>query len=204
MAVLVADYDKAEGERKAAEDELDKNKTKLDLANRLIKALGSENERWAKSIEQLDIDLSVIVGDVLLASAFVSYVGPFIKKYRDELINDIFTPFLISNQIPMTEGLKPLSILTDEATVAAWNNQNLPSDPVSTENGAICCNAQRYSLMIDPQLQAIAWIKEKEKENKLQITRLGSDKVIRVLEQALDAGTSVLIENIEESIEAVI
>ena len=146
----------------------------------------------------------VIVGDVLLASAFVSYVGPFTKKYRDEMINEVFIPFLISNQIPMTEGLRPLSILTDEATVAAWNSQNLPSDPVSTENGAICCNAQRYPLMIDPQLQAIAWIKEKEKENKLQITRLGSDKVIRVLELALDAGTSVLIEDIEESIEAVI
>ena len=45
MAALKADYDKAEGETKEPEDELEKNKTKLDLANRLIKALGSENER---------------------------------------------------------------------------------------------------------------------------------------------------------------
>ena len=84
----------------------------------------------------------------------------------------------------MTEGLNPLDILTNEATVAKWNNQKLPSDPVSIENGAICCNAERYSLMIDPQLQAIAWIKEKENDN-LDITRLGSDKIIQVLEKAL-------------------
>jgi dynein heavy chain len=33
-------------------------------------------------------------------------------------------------------------------------------------------NSDRYSLIIDPQLQGITWIKEKEKNNGLEVTRL--------------------------------
>lgn len=50
----------------------------------------------------------------------------------------------------MSPDINPLIILTDEATVAEWNNQKLPSDKVSTENGAILSNSERYPLMIDP------------------------------------------------------
>jgi len=42
--------------------------------------------------------------------------------------------------------------LIDDATKATWNNNSLPPDQVSTENGAILTNSARYTLMIDPQL----------------------------------------------------
>jgi len=42
--------------------------------------------------------------------------------------------------------------LTNDAQKAEWNTQKLPSDKVSTENGAILTSSDRYSLMIDPQL----------------------------------------------------
>jgi dynein heavy chain len=37
--------------------------------------------------------LKVVIGDVLLASAFVSYVGPFNKQFRDKIINENFLDF---------------------------------------------------------------------------------------------------------------
>jgi dynein heavy chain len=52
---------------------------KLFNAQRLMNALGAEQERWAQSIIDLGELLKVIIGDVLLASSFVSYVGPFNK-----------------------------------------------------------------------------------------------------------------------------
>jgi dynein heavy chain len=88
----------------------------------------------------------------LLASAFVSYVGPFNKKFRDMIIYENFVEFFKQNNIPMSPNSNPLTILTDEATVAGWNTFGLPPDLVSTENGAILTNSERYSLIIDPQL----------------------------------------------------
>jgi dynein heavy chain len=40
--------------------------------------------------------------------------------------------------------------MTSDALAAEWNQQNLPSDNVSIENGTILSNSERYPLMIDP------------------------------------------------------
>lgn len=55
-------------------------------------------------------------------------------------------------KIDTTEGLDPLSMLTDDAQVALWNNEGLPTDTMSTENATILTNSARWPLMIDPQL----------------------------------------------------
>lgn len=54
--------------------------------------------------------------------------------------------------IPTTEDLDPLSMLTDDTTIAMWQNEGLPSDRMSTENATILSNSDRWPLMIDPQV----------------------------------------------------
>jgi dynein heavy chain, axonemal len=53
MAELTAKFDKAIGEKNAAIAEADRCSRRLNLAQRLVSALGSEKERWAKSIVAL-------------------------------------------------------------------------------------------------------------------------------------------------------
>jgi len=84
----------------------------------------------------------------------VSYVGPFNKKFRDIIMDEKFLEFFKANNIPMGKDPNPLITLTDEAEVAGWNNFGLPPDRVSTENGAILSNSERYPLIIDPSDQA--------------------------------------------------
>lgn len=55
--------------------------------------------------------------------------------------------------MPKTLGVGPCEFLIDDATKAEWNNQGLPNDSVSIENGVILSNSERYPLLIDPQLQ---------------------------------------------------
>ena len=43
----------------------------------------------------------------------------------------------------MTGGLDPVSMLTDDATVAQWNNEGLPGDKMSTQNATILTNCEK-------------------------------------------------------------
>ena len=56
-----------------------------------------------------------------MASAFISYAGPFSKHFREELVSKKFTKFIKDGNIPMTEHINPVKMLTDDATVAVWN-----------------------------------------------------------------------------------
>ncbi|PCI27672.1 hypothetical protein COB52_04530 [Candidatus Kaiserbacteria bacterium] len=84
----------------------------------MVGALGSESVRWQQAIIDLGGKIDVIVGDVLLASAFVSYVGPFNKQFRDDIMKNYFIDFFKKNKIPLSDNPNPLVILTDEATIA--------------------------------------------------------------------------------------
>jgi dynein heavy chain len=65
--------------------------------------------------------LKLLVGDVLMASAFVSYAGPFNKKFREIMIKGNFLKFMKENKIPMSAVPDPVKLLTDESTIAKWN-----------------------------------------------------------------------------------
>ena len=246
LAKLTADLEEANASKQEAMDAVDRGERKLNLAQRLTNALSSENERWGENVETLRQNSNLLTGDVLVASAFLSYAGPFNKPFRQHLMENVFKPFLLEGfreaavgptgeaggdgdngnpggadsdsssgssssssshtTIPMSEDADPLRILTTEAEVAQWNSDYLPADVVSSENGSIVCNASRWPLLIDPQLQGIRWLKEKESdpERNLQIVRLGQKDMIRKLEAALENGHTIIIENIGESIDAVL
>lgn len=102
-------------EKNKAESEAARCAKRLDSANRLVGALGSESERWNNAIVQLSQDIDYVIGDVLLASSFVSYVGPFSKMFRERIIKQNFVVFFTKNMIPCSPNSSPLQILTTEA-----------------------------------------------------------------------------------------
>jgi len=215
LAKLTAEFNAANAEKMAAINAVENGNRKLDLAQRLIQALAAEGERWAITVDEMNESRDLLTGDVLLASAFISYVGPFTKEFREELMGKHFTPFLLKEFTtavgedgipPISQSADPVSILSNGAEIATWNSQSLPSDPVSSENGCIVTNSARWPLMIDPQLQGIRWIRnlEGDPERELQIVRLDQKDMIRKMERALENGKSVLIENMGETMEAVL
>jgi dynein heavy chain, axonemal len=204
LAKLEAEFNVVVDEKNRVVAEAAKLQSKLDMAQRLMNALGSEGDRWTNSIKAMKVQTELIVGDVLMASAFISYVGCFNKKYRDLLINKKFAPFFLSEKIPTSPDIDPLKLLCDSATIAGWSNQGLPSDRVSVENAAIVTTAERWPLLIDPQLQAVVWVREKESKNSLQSVRMGAKQTLNVMERALENGYTVMLENIQESVDAVL
>jgi dynein heavy chain, axonemal len=74
---------------------------------------------------------------------------------------------------------------------------------MSIENATILTNCYRWPLMIDPQLQGIKWIKTKYGES-LKVIRLGQPNYLANIYDAIAKGHILLIENIEETVEAVL
>ena len=108
---------------------------------------------------------------------------------------------LESKDIAMTDGIDPLQLLCDEASRARMLNEGLPADRTSTENGAIASTAARWPLFIDPQLQGMRWIKQREGESLmvLQQTQAGW---IKLIGEAISNGDVVLMENLPVEIDS--
>ena len=56
--------------------------------------------------------------------------------------------------------------------------------------------------MIDPQSQANTWIRSLEEENKLVVLKLNDSDFVLQLETSVRNGVPVLLENIEETLDA--
>ncbi|XP_070581054.1 dynein beta chain, ciliary-like isoform X2 [Ptychodera flava] len=205
LADLTAKFEAATAAKLKCQQEAESTAKTIELANRLVGGLASENVRWAESVANFKEQEKTLPGDVLLITAFVSYSGCFTKSYRLELMDEKWMTFLkqLKIPIPITPELDPLSLLTDDAAIASWNNEGLPSDRMSTENATILSNCERWPLMIDPQLQGVKWIKKKYGED-LRLVRLGQRGYLDVIERAISSGDTVLIENLEEEMDPVL
>lgn len=202
--LLTEEFNLVESQRMEAQSIAERGKMKLELANRLTNALGSEKIRWGEGITRLRTERTLLVGDCLLASVFISYIGPFTKSYRETLMDNTLIPLVsappVGAPIPMTPNMEAIGLMCNESEIAEYQTQGLPADRVSAENGAIVLHSARYPLMVDPQLQAVYWIKKRE-GSKLQIGRLGQKDLIQRILLALEQGVPFLIENMGEHVD---
>lgn len=67
------------------QDNVDLTMGRLNRAGRLTSALADEEVRWGQIVKDLTAELWAIPGDVLIASAYVAYLGAFPIHYRKEL-----------------------------------------------------------------------------------------------------------------------
>ncbi|KAJ3391292.1 hypothetical protein HDU84_006208 [Entophlyctis sp. JEL0112] len=208
LADLKAKFEKATEDKLKCEEEAKSTQDTIILANRLVNGLASEKVRWSEAVGKFKEQEKTLAGDVLLSAAFVSYVGCFSKRYREELLQDTWLKNLKSDEnnngkIPLSDDVDPLTILTSSAEVAKWNNEGLPTDRVSVENASMVTSCKRWPLIIDPQLQGVTWIKNREGA-ALKIVRLGARGYLDLIEKAISAGDPILIEDIAESIDPVL
>ena len=104
--------------------------------------------------------------------------------------------------MPMSETVDPLPILVTSSQCARMYGEGLPEDRISTENGAIITCCKRWPLIIDPQVQGIKWLKQKQEKDGFVPCLLTQKNWIRAMRGGISDGMCVIIENLGEEIDA--
>ncbi|XP_061138372.1 dynein axonemal heavy chain 2 [Syngnathus typhle] len=195
------------GEKVATKEDLkrrsDEMEVKLDRADKLVKGLAGEGVRWEQTVKGLEENMGFLVGDCLLAASFLSYMGPFLSNYRVDLLQ-VWMTEVQRQKIPCTPGFSFATFLSNPTAVRDWNIQGLPSDAFSTENGVIVTRGNRWPLMVDPQGQALKWIKKmemKKASHGLKLIDFQMSDYMLILESAIQFGNPVLLQNVQEDLD---
>ncbi|GBG27447.1 Dynein heavy chain 17, axonemal [Hondaea fermentalgiana] len=155
---------------------------KLDLANRLVNGLASENERWAVEVSKLRIAEEQLIGNVLVSSAFVGYIGSFDASFREKLWRNEWVRDLAERELPCGEAdsIDPLALLSSDSEKIQMTDEGLPADRISLENGAIITSCTRWPLIIDPQEQGIKWLKRRYSRRASEVAALAAKNQVEM------------------------
>uniref|UniRef100_A0A8C3KS30 Dynein axonemal heavy chain 12 n=1 Tax=Calidris pygmaea TaxID=425635 RepID=A0A8C3KS30_9CHAR len=202
LAALERTFTEKTEEKARLEFQVDLCAKKLERAEKLIGGLGGEKSRWNNAANDLQDVYDNLTGDVLISAGVIAYLGAFTAGFRQECTKDwsklckVRRPPDIFTQLPLC-----WDTLGDPIKIRAWNIAGLPTDVFSVDNGVIVDNSRRWPLMIDPQGQANKWIKNFEKENRLNVIKVSDTDYMRTLENCIQFGTPLLLENVGEELD---
>ncbi|XP_028025407.1 dynein heavy chain 10, axonemal [Bombyx mandarina] len=197
-------YETAMMRRQELQEETDLMMRRLVAADKLMSGLSSEQKRWTEDLAALYVEQSRLIGNCLLATSFLSYTGPFSFSFRQTMIYEDWLGDVMERGIPLTLPFTIERNLTNEVEVSGWNSEGLPPDELSVQNGILTTRASRFPLCIDPQTQALTWIKKKEAKNNLKVLSFNDPQFLRQLEMAIKYGMPVLFQDVNEYIDPVV
>ncbi|XP_041972117.1 dynein axonemal heavy chain 7 isoform X2 [Aricia agestis] len=187
-------------QQKMLDEEVLDCSNKLKRAEMLISGLGGERIRWTEIAKTMRDTYNSLTGDILIASGIIAYLGPFTASFRNEQIKK-WAEACHECGIVCTLNFSLIKSLGEPVTIQQWNIDGLPADDFSVESAIIIKSARRWPLMIDPQGQANRWIKNMEKPNNLSVVRMTQADLSRVMENAVQFGQPVLLENVLEDLD---
>lgn len=196
IAQYKSEYAALISETQAIKAEMSRVEHKVDRSVKLLDSLSSERSRWEEGSKSFEIQISTVVGDVLIAAAFLAYGGLYDQQFRKAMIDDWLGQLALSGinyktPNPMTEYLST----ADERL--NWQENGLPVDDLCTENAIILKRFNRYPLIIDPSGRATEFLQSQNKDRRLTVTSFLDDSFIKQLESSLRFGNPILIQDAE-------
>jgi dynein heavy chain len=196
--------DSAMSAKKALEDDALLTKRRMESAEALIEGLSTERIRWTNDSKNFDDRILKLVGDVCVTATFLSYAGPFNQDFRNMILRQVSVEDLRQRRIPYSDTIDVVKFLINPTQIGEWIIQGLPNDEYSSQNGIIVTKGTRYPLLIDPQGQGKAWVGKMEAPNNLVITTLNAKNFRESLENCVQLGQPLLIEDIGEDIDPIL
>ncbi|KAI9031438.1 dynein heavy chain [Hyaloraphidium curvatum] len=183
-------------EQQVTKAEMDRVTTKVTRSLKLLENLSSEKGRWSATSENFDAQLTTIVGDVILGSAFLAYAGYFDQSYREQLVS-LWCDHLEKAGIQFKQDISLSEFLSTAEERLGWVANSLPADDLCTENAIMLKRFNRFPLIIDPTGQATTFLQQEFKARKMTTASFLDDAFVKNLESALRFGNPLLVEDVE-------
>ncbi|XP_045114160.1 dynein heavy chain, cytoplasmic-like isoform X3 [Portunus trituberculatus] len=180
----------------AIKTDLENVQAKVDRSMALIRNLSIEKDRWAATSDTFKFQMSTIIGDVLLSSAFLAYGGYFDQQFRENLFSN-WCHHLLQANIQFRGDIARTEYLSNPDERLRWQANALPADELCTENAIMLNRFNRYPLIIDPSGQATEFIMNEFKDKKITKTSFLDDSFRKNLESALRFGNPLLVQDVE-------
>merc|ERR1711871_241004 len=207
VADLGIKLQEAEDKKAALKAQVDDCEAKLLRADSLIQGLGGEKVTWEQRSQELTDVYANVTGDVVLSSGVIAYLGAFVAVYRADAVRE-WSSLLKQKNIQCSEPFLLQETLGDPVTIRGWIINKLPNDSFSVENAIMLTKSNRWPLMIDPEGQANKWVKKMEgadeKNSLLKVVKQSQNNFVRILENAIQFGHPVLLENVPEAIDPIL
>ena len=204
LKVLANKYDAAMTERQTLQEEAEIMERRLIAADKLISGLSSEGKRWQEELADLRQQRIRLLGDCLISAGFLAYLGAFSWEYRNALLREEWEIDVKERGIPLSQPFKLENLLTNDVEVSKWVSEGLPPDELSVQNGILTTRASRFPLCIDPQQQALNWIKKREEGTNFKVCTFNDADFLKKLEMAIKYGFPFLFQDVDEYIDPVI
>jgi len=104
---------------------------------------------WEKSLSENRAFKTCLVGDIIISSGIIAYLGVFTSEFRTYAI-DSWVQLMKSFKIKSTEPFNLAVVLGNNVKIQKWHLDDLPQEQVSVDNAIIMDNTDRWPLMIDP------------------------------------------------------
>ena len=144
-------------------------------------------------------------------------IGEWIHELRDnlqwhlliEIRESVFyfqnAKYTVKLNCTAAKNFSLTTILGDPVIIKDWTNVfKLPKDDFSVSNGIMIQKSIKFPLFVDPQGQANKFIKNMHAKDELTICKLTTLNLQRILENAIQFGKPLLIENVGEIVDSML
>ncbi|MCJ1311828.1 hypothetical protein MMC25_005501 [Agyrium rufum] len=183
-------------ETQAIKFEMERVEFKVNRSVKLLESLSSERLRWEEGSHSFETQIDTMIGDTLIAAAFLAYGGLYDQQFRKAMLDE-WSDQLTASGIKFKENFALAEFLSTADERSQWQSNGLPVDDLCTENAIILNRFQRYPLIVDPSARATDFLVNENKGRRLTITSFLDDSFVKQLESALRFGNPILIQDAE-------
>ena len=101
-----------------------------------------ETKRWKNEVTKIVVDKEKIVGNTLLISAYLTYLGPFNGHYRKEFILQSIEK-CVQLGLPVKQDFILRKVIGEPLIIRDWGLMGLPADWMSIDSALILTNVKK-------------------------------------------------------------